>query len=69
MVVGKTEPQKYQPTQCHPEATDLMVILKPQSEWKSGRSYDELADAINEKLEAIPGVFFRKEPANTNAFQ
>jgi cobalt-zinc-cadmium resistance protein CzcA len=42
-----------------PEATDL-IYFKPQSEWKSGRTYDELGDAINEKIEAIPGVFFEK---------
>lgn len=60
MVVGKTGAAEVPTDPMPPEATDLMVILKPQSEWKSGRSYDELADAINEKLEAIPGVFFEK---------
>ncbi|WP_333802254.1 CusA/CzcA family heavy metal efflux RND transporter, partial [Sphingobacterium multivorum] len=43
-----------------PEATDIMVVLKPQKEWKSGRSYEELGSAILEKLEVIPGVFFEK---------
>jgi cobalt-zinc-cadmium resistance protein CzcA len=41
-----------------PEATD-MIVLKPK-EWKSKKSYDELADEISEKLETIPGVFLRK---------
>jgi cobalt-zinc-cadmium resistance protein CzcA len=27
---------------------------------KSNKSYDELADEIYEKLEAIPGIFFEK---------
>jgi len=35
-------------------------LLKPQKEWKTDRSYDELANEISEKLEAIPGVFFEK---------
>ena len=68
MVVGKTGAAEVPTDPMPPEATDLMIILKPQSEWKSGRSYDELGDAINEKLEAIPGVFLKK-PTDTNAFQ
>jgi cobalt-zinc-cadmium resistance protein CzcA len=43
-----------------PEATDMIVVLKPQSEWKTKKSYNELADEISEKLETIPGVFLRK---------
>ncbi len=38
----------------------MMIILKPQSEWKREISYDDLADEIMEKLESIPGVFFEK---------
>lgn len=38
----------------------MIVVLKPQSEWKTKKSYDELADEISEKLETIPGVFFEK---------
>ena len=60
MVVGKTGAAEVPTDPMPPEATDLMIILKPIDEWKSGRSYDELADAISEKLEAIPGVFFEK---------
>ena len=60
MVVGKTGAAEVPTDPMPPEATDIMILLKPQSEWKSGRTYDELADAINEKLEAIPGVFFEK---------
>jgi cobalt-zinc-cadmium resistance protein CzcA len=43
-----------------PEATDMIVVLKPQSEWKTKKSYNELADEISEKLETIPGVFLRR---------
>jgi len=60
MVVGKTGAAEVPTDPMPPEATDLMVILKPISEWTSGRSYSELADAIMEKLEVIPGVFFEK---------
>jgi cobalt-zinc-cadmium resistance protein CzcA len=60
MVVGKTGAGEIPTDPMPPEATDLIIVLNPIKEWKSGRSYDELADAINEKLEAIPGVFFEK---------
>lgn len=60
MVVGKTGSAEVPTDPMPPEATDMMVILKPQSEWTSGRSYEELGDVIMEKLEVIPGVFFEK---------
>lgn len=60
MVVGKTGAAEVPTDPMPPEATDLMIVLKPQDEWTSGRDYDELADAIMEKLAVIPGVFFEK---------
>jgi cobalt-zinc-cadmium resistance protein CzcA len=60
MVVGKTGSAEVPTDPMPPEATDMMVILKPQEEWTSGRSYDELGNAIMEKLQVIPGVFFEK---------
>jgi len=60
MVVGKTGAAEVPTDPMPPEATDMMVILKPQKEWKTKKTYDELAEEINEKLEAIPGVFFEK---------
>ncbi len=60
MVVGKTGSAEVPTDPMPPEATDMMIILKPQSEWKNNKTYNELADEINEKLEAIPGVFFEK---------
>ena len=49
MVVGKNWAAEV-PTDLNAtlEATDLMVILNRKSEMESGRSYDELAHAINE---------------------
>lgn len=40
------------------EAGDLMIILKPQDEWSSATSMDELATKMAETLKAIPGVEF-----------
>lgn len=60
MVVGKTGSAEVPTDPMPPEATDMMIILKPQDEWKNDKSYDELADEIMEKLEIIPGVFFEK---------
>ncbi len=60
IVIGKTGAGEVPTDPMPPGATDLMIILKPQSEWKSGRSYDELGDAIEEKLSVIPGVFIEK---------
>lgn len=38
------------------EASDMMVILAPKSEWKSARSFDELAARMSETLSEIPGI-------------
>lgn len=57
-VVGKIGSSEI-PTDPMPiESADLMVILKPQSEWKSASSRDELAEKMQEVLETIPGVEF-----------
>ncbi|WP_099371245.1 CusA/CzcA family heavy metal efflux RND transporter [Sphingobacterium sp. 1.A.5] len=60
MVVGKIGSAEVPTDPMPPEATDMMVILKPQEEWTTGRSYEELGNAIMEKLQVIPGVFFEK---------
>ncbi|MBB4806561.1 cobalt-zinc-cadmium resistance protein CzcA [Chryseobacterium defluvii] len=60
MVVGKTGSAEVPTDPMPPEATDLIIVLKPQDEWKSKKSYAELAEEITEKLEVIPGVFFEK---------
>lgn len=60
IVVGKTGAGEVPTDPMPPGATDLMIILKPQDEWRSGRSYEELGDAIEEKLSVIPGVFIEK---------
>ncbi|WP_262150721.1 CusA/CzcA family heavy metal efflux RND transporter [Chryseobacterium foetidum] len=60
MVVGKTGAAEVPTDPMPPEATDLIVVLKPQKDWETKKSYEELADEISEKLENIPGVFFEK---------
>ena len=60
MVVGKTGAAEVPTDPMPPEATDMMIILKPQSEWKREVSYDELAEEFEGKLSQIPGVFFEK---------
>lgn len=58
MVVGKTGSAEVPTDPMPPEATDLMIILKPQKEWKTKKTYDQLSAELMEKLESIPGVFF-----------
>lgn len=60
MVVGKTGAAEVPTDPMPPEASDLIIVLKPQKEWKTKKSYDELADEISERLKLIPGVFFEK---------
>lgn len=38
------------------EDSDVIIILKPKSEWVSASSKDELADKFKEALSVIPGV-------------
>lgn len=38
------------------EMTDIMISLKPRSEWVSASSFDELANKMSKALDAIPGL-------------
>lgn len=57
-VVGKTGSAEIPTDPMPPETTDLIVKLKPKSEWTTTQDYNELAAMMLEKLEVIPGVFF-----------
>lgn len=57
-VVGKTGSAEVPTDPMPPEASDLIITLKDKKEWKTTKDYNELAKKIEEKLEAIPGVFF-----------
>lgn len=57
-VVGKIGSSEI-PTDPMPiEACDLMVILKPKSEWTKANNREELAEEMAEALEDVPGVTF-----------
>ena len=57
-VVGKTGSAEVPTDPMPPEATDLIIVLKDKSEWTTTHDDNELAKMMEEKLEAIPGVFF-----------
>lgn len=49
-IVGKTGSSEI-PTDPMPiDASDMMIILKPRKEWKSAKSYDELAEKMSAEL-------------------
>ncbi len=57
-VIGKIGSSEI-PTDPMPiEACDLIVMLKPKSEWTSAHTREELAEKMAKKLEALPGVTF-----------
>lgn len=57
-VVGKIGAAEI-PTDPMPiESCDLTILLKPKKEWTSASSREELANKMQEALEAIPGVSF-----------
>ena len=58
MVIGKTGTAEVPTDPMPPEVSDMIVVLKPKSEWTTTKDYDALAAMMMEKLEVIPGVFF-----------
>jgi cobalt-zinc-cadmium resistance protein CzcA len=60
MAVGKTGAGEVPTDPMPPSATDLLVILKPQKEWKSGKTFEELGEEIEDALKVIPGVFIER---------
>ena len=56
MVVGKSGAADVATDPMPPEASDLMVILKPKKEWTTTKDFYELSDLMGEKLSTIPGV-------------
>ena len=55
-VVSKTGRAEISEDPMGPEQTDLLIMLHPESKWKTGRSKEELVEAIQKKLGRIPGV-------------
>ncbi|RYE59325.1 MAG: CusA/CzcA family heavy metal efflux RND transporter [Sphingobacteriales bacterium] len=56
MVIGKTGAGDVATDPMPPEATDLMVIMKPKKEWTTTGDFYELAEMMGDKLSEIPGV-------------
>lgn len=38
------------------EAADMMVILKPKTEWTSAKTFPEMANKMSETLQQVPGI-------------
>ncbi len=38
------------------EASDMMVIMKPKKEWKTAKTFDEMAEKMSKELEDVPGI-------------
>lgn len=57
-VVGKTGSAEIPTDPMPPEASDLIITLKPMKAWTTTKNYNELAEQMMKKLEVIPGVFF-----------
>lgn len=38
------------------EASDMMVIMKDKKEWKSAKTFDEMAEKMSKELEDVPGI-------------
>jgi len=40
------------------EMSDILVMLKPKEEWKTGRTKEELVNAMSKELSKFPGMIF-----------
>jgi len=56
MVIGKTGAADIATDPMPPEASDLMVILKPKKDWTTTKDFYALSDLMRDKLSTIPGV-------------
>ena len=56
MVIGKTGAADIATDPMPPEASDLIVILKPKNEWTTTADFYALSDMMRDKLSTIPGV-------------
>jgi cobalt-zinc-cadmium resistance protein CzcA len=55
-VVTKTGRAEISEDPMGPEQNDLIIMLHPEKEWQTGRTKEELVDAIKADLAVIPGV-------------
>lgn len=55
-VVTKTGRAEISEDPMGPEQSDVFIMLKPRAAWKTGRDKQQLIEAINADLSAIPGL-------------
>ena len=55
-VVSKTGRAEISEDPMGPEQTDVVIMLKPRKEWKTGRSKSELIEAMQKELSSVPGI-------------
>ncbi len=55
-IVSKTGRAEISEDPMGPEQTDLFIMLKPHSEWTTGRTKTELVEALHKDLAEIPGL-------------
>ena len=55
-VVSKTGRAEISEDPMGPEQSDLLIMLHPEKEWKTGRNKPQLVEAINHRLSRIPGI-------------
>jgi cobalt-zinc-cadmium resistance protein CzcA len=55
-VVSKSGRAEISEDPMGPEQSDLLIMLKPESQWDTGRSKAELVEAMEARLSRIPGI-------------
>ncbi|MHC4548872.1 MAG: efflux RND transporter permease subunit [Planctomycetota bacterium] len=55
-VVSKTGRAEIAEDPMGPEQSDIFIMLKPSGEWKTGRTKQDLIEAIRGELDRIPGI-------------
>ena len=55
-VVTKTGRAEISEDPMGPEQNDIVIMLRPKDTWRTGRTKEELVDAIQEEMAKIPGV-------------
>ncbi|HOD84018.1 MAG: Cobalt-zinc-cadmium resistance protein CzcA [Planctomycetes bacterium ADurb.Bin126] len=55
-VVSKTGRAEISEDPMGPEQSDLLIMLKPKSQWSAGLTREELVSGIDKELAAIPGL-------------
>ncbi len=57
-VVSKTGRAEISEDPMGPEQTDVFIMLKPRTQWRTGRDKPDLVEAIQKELAQIPGLRF-----------